>query len=65
MGLKDRAVPFGRNWEKYAKLFPSGTGSVAKPLRMPLGALLIQAEYRYSDEEKAHQIQETPCLQYF
>ncbi|MCL1804145.1 MAG: transposase [Eubacteriaceae bacterium] len=32
---------------------------------MALGALLIQAEYGYFDEEKAHQIQETPCLQYF
>ena len=38
---------------------------MAKPLRLALGACIIQAEYGYSDEETALQIQETPYLQYF
>ncbi len=40
-------------------------GNVAKPLRLALGACIIQAEYGYSDEETALQIQENPYLQYF
>ena len=38
---------------------------MAKPLRLALGACIIQAEYGFSDEETALQIQETPYLQYF
>lgn len=38
---------------------------MAKPLRLGLGACIIQAEYGYSDEETAMQIQETAYLQYF
>lgn len=38
---------------------------MAKPLRLALGALLIQQEYGYSDEEIVLQIQENPYLQYF
>jgi len=38
---------------------------VAKPLRLALGACIIQAEYGYSDEETALLIQENPYLQYF
>lgn len=38
---------------------------MAKPLRLALRACIIQAEYGYSDEETALQIQETPYLQYF
>ena len=38
---------------------------MAKPLRLALGACIIQAEYGYSDEETALQIQEDPYLQYF
>ena len=34
---------------KYASLFPSGTGNVAKPLRMALGSLIIQNRYQFSD----------------
>ena len=34
-------------------------------LRLALGACIIQAEYGYSDEETALQIQENPYLQYF
>ncbi|MCU9758201.1 transposase [Enterococcus faecalis] len=32
---------------------------------MTLGALLIQKEYSYSDEETVLQIQESPYLQFF
>ena len=38
---------------------------MAKPLRLALGALIIQAEYGYSDEEITLQIQESAYLQYF
>ena len=38
---------------------------MAKPLRLALGACIIQAEYGYSDEETALQIQEKLYLQYF
>jgi IS5 family transposase len=49
----------------YADLFKAKTGQVAKPLRLVLGALLIQIEYGYSDEETVSQIQENPYLQFF
>ena len=56
-------------WEEielgYAKLFTNKKGNVAKPLRMALGALIIQTEYGYSDVETMLQIQETAYLQYF
>ena len=38
---------------------------MAKPLRLALGACIIQVEYGYSEEETALQIQENPYLQYF
>ena len=46
-------------------MFTNHKGNVAKPLRLALGARIIQAEYGYSDEETALQIQENPYLQYF
>lgn len=51
--------------ERYARLFESEKGNVAKPLRLALGALIIQTERGISDTETPLQIQETPCLQYF
>ena len=39
--LADR-IPWDEFEVKYAKLFPSDTGNVAKPLRMALGALRIR-----------------------
>ena len=51
--------------KRYAALFTNRKGNVAKPLRLALGACIIQAEYGYSDEETALQIQENPYLQYF
>ena len=50
---------------KYAELFPSDTGNVAKPLRMALGALIIQTKFQYADRELVEQIAENPYLQYF
>ena len=38
---------------------------MAKPLRLALGACIIQAEYGFSDEETALMIQENPYLKYF
>lgn len=56
-------------WEefegKYADLFPSGTGNVAKPFRMVLGALITQKKFQYSDCELVERICENPYLQYF
>ena len=43
----------------------SSCGMPAKPLRMTLGALLIQKKYDYSDREHVEQIQENPYYQYF
>ncbi len=51
--------------EKYAALFPSGTGNVAKPLRLALGSLIIQNRFQHSDRELVGQLSEKPYLQYF
>ena len=58
-------IPWGELEKDYAKNFRNKKGNVAKPLRMALGALLIQKEYGFSDEETVMQIQENPYLQYF
>ena len=62
---KAQMIPWDKIETKYADLFPSSTGNVAKPLQLALGACLIQKEYGYSDEEIVLQIQENPYLQYF
>lgn len=62
---KAQMIPWTKVEKKYADLFPSSTGNVAKPLQLALGACLIQQEYGYSDEEVTLQIQENPYLQYF
>ncbi len=57
------------NWneleEKYASMFSSHTGNVAKSLRMALGSLIIQIKYNFSDEELIFQLIENPYYQYF
>lgn len=58
-------IPWNQIEKEYADLFKGQNGQVAKPLRLALGALLIQVEYGYSDEETALQIQENPYLQFF
>ena len=62
---KAQTIPWLEIEKRYAALFTNRKGNVAKPLRLALGACIIQAEYGYSDEETALQIQETPYLQYF
>ena len=62
---KAQIIPWGKIEGRYAAQFPSNTGNVAKPFRLALGALLIQQEYGYPDEEIRLQIQENPYLQYF
>lgn len=51
--------------EKYAAMFPSNTGRPAKPLRMALGALIIQKRRQLSDRALMKEIAENPYLQYF
>lgn len=62
---KASLVPWDEIEAKYASLFPSKEGNVAKPARLALGALMIQLEYNFSDEETVAMIQENPYLQYF
>ena len=62
---KAQTIPWREIEKRYAKLFTNRNGNVAKPLQLALGACIIQAEYGYSDEETALQIQENPYLQYF
>lgn len=62
---KAQTIPWLEIEKRYAALFTNRKGNVAKPLRLALGACLVQAEYGYSDEETALQIQENPYLQYF
>lgn len=60
-----RSIPWKKIEVQYAKLFTNRKGNVAKSLRLSLCACIIQAEYGYSDEEIALQIQEGAYLQYF
>ena len=58
-------IPWDEIERHYAKLFKNRKGNVTKPLRLALGACIIQSEYGYSDEKTALQIQEGPYLQFF
>ena len=58
-------IPWNQIEKEYADLFKVKNGQVAKPLRLALGALLIQVEYGYSNEETTLQIQKNPYLQFF
>ena len=62
---KAQTIPWPEIEKRCAALFTNRKGNVAKPLRLALGACIIQAEYGYSDEETALLIQENPYLQYF
>jgi hypothetical protein len=62
---KAENIPWQEIEERYAKLFPNKKGNVAKPLRLALGACIIQAEYGFSDIETTSMIQEHPYLQFF
>ena len=60
-----KIIPWESIEERYADLFPSNRGQVAKPVRMALGALIIKEKRGYSDRETVEQITENPYLQYF
>jgi hypothetical protein len=62
---KAQSIPWEAIEMRYAQLFTNKKGNVAKPLRLGLGACIIQSEYGYSDEEITLQIQEGAYLQYF
>ena len=62
---KSEMIPWDNIEDKYATLFESTTGTVAKPLRMALGSLMIQKEYDFSDRTLVEQLQENPYFQYF
>lgn len=49
----------------YAKMFPSRKGHPAFPLRMALGALVIQKRMRLSDRALVKAVAENPYYQYF
>ena len=59
------SMPWGRLEEKYAKMFPSKKGCPAKPLRMALGALIIQKRMNLSDRKLVSAIAENPYCQFF
>jgi hypothetical protein len=60
-----KIIPWEQIEKDYANLFPSGTGNVAKPLRMALGSLIIKERCGFTDRETVEQITENPYLQYF
>lgn len=60
-----KIIPWEQIENDYADLFPSNTGTVAKPLRMALGTLIIKERCGFTDRETVEQITENPYLQYF
>ena len=60
-----KLIPWDSIEKEYAFLFPSDRGNVAKPVRMALGSLIIQARCGYTDRGLLEQITENPYLQYF
>ena len=53
-------------WEGlYAAMFPAKVGNVAKPCRMVLGSLILQARMGFSDRELVNQLTQNPYYQYF
>lgn len=60
-----KLIPWDSIEKEYAFLFPSDRGNVAKPVRMALGSLIIQARCGYTDRELLEQLVENPYLQYF
>jgi len=60
-----KLIPWDEFEEDYAFMFPSDRGNVAKPVRMALGSLIIQARCGYTDRELVQQITENPYLQLF
>ncbi len=57
-------IPWDQIETRYASLFPSNTGNVAKPARMAVGSLIIKERCNFTDEETVEQIKENPYLQF-
>ena len=53
---KAQTIPWLEIEKRYVALFTNRKGNVAKPLRLALGACIIQAEYGFSDKETALQV---------
>jgi IS5 family transposase len=58
-------IPWDELEDDYAAKFCKGFGAPAKPFRMALGALIIEARLGLTDEELVEQIKENPYLQFF
>ena len=63
--VRAESIPWAEIEKRYASLFKNKKGNVAKPLRLALGACIIQAEYGFSDIETALHIQEHAYMQFF
>ena len=55
-------IPWNELEDYYAAQFCKGFGAPAKPFRMALGALIIKARIKLTDEELVEQIKENPYL---
>ena len=64
--MADR-IPWDVFEKKYAHAFKNERrdGNISKPLRMALGAMIIQARYGFSDRELVEMLTESPYFQYF
>lgn len=49
---KAQTIPWLDIEKRYAKLFTNRKGNVAKPLRLALGACIIQAEYGFPTKKR-------------
>ena len=60
-------IPWDVFEKKYAHAFKNERrdGNISKPLRMALGAMIIQARYGFSDRELVEMLTESPYFQYF
>ena len=58
-------IPWNELEDYYAAQFCKGLGAPAKPFRMALGALMIKARLKLTDEELVEQIKENPYHQFF
>lgn len=60
-----KMIPWKTIEERYADNFKKLKGRKAKPIRVALGALIIQQKCGFTDQETVDQITENPYLQYF
>jgi IS5 family transposase len=58
-------MPWDALENDYAEQFCKGFGALAKPFRIALGAVIINARLGLTDEKIVEQIKENPYLQFF